>query len=164
MLCLHGRSRRLRGYRYRLSTASLETCGGLLDEVVSFGFSAYSSEKMVRESVEDPVEELRWGWDLHVGFGLANPALYKLMYGDPVPGSEPTAAVKAFAMLRDLVHRIAQTGRLRVGEERATSMIHAAAMGATLTLIGQKPEDRDIALSETIPRSGPCGYHYGGGR
>ena len=122
---------------------------GLLDEVVSFGFLAYSSEKMVRESMEDPVEELRWGWDLHVGFGLANPALYKLMYGNPVPESEPTAAVKAFAMLRDLVHRIAETGRLRVGEERATSMIHAAAMGATLTLIGLKPEDRDIALSET---------------
>jgi AcrR family transcriptional regulator len=122
---------------------------GLLDEVVSFGFSAYSSEKIKPGSMEDPVEELRRGWDMHVGFGLDNPALYKLMYGDPVPGSEPTAATEAFSMLRSLVHRIAEAGRLRVAEKRATSMIHAAAMGTTLTLIGMKPEDRDLSLSRT---------------
>lgn len=121
---------------------------GLLNEVVSFGFSTYLSEKTARKSAEDPVEELRQGWNLHVGFGLANPALYKLMYGDLAPGAQPAAAVEAAAMLRDLVHRVARAGRLRVGEERAASMIHAAGMGVTLTLIGTKPEDRDPTLSE----------------
>lgn len=122
---------------------------GLLDEVASFGFSAYLSEKTARESIKDPVEELRRGWDLHVEFGLANPGLYKLMYGDPTPGDEPAAATEAAGMLRDLVHRVAEAARLRVGEEHATSMIHAAGMGVTLTLIGTRAEDRDLALSET---------------
>src|SRR5919112_289833 len=121
---------------------------GLLDEVAAFGFSRYLDEKRVREIVDDPVEELRRGWDLHVGFGLANPAFYKLMYGDPRPGTEPAAAREAAGILHRLVSRVAEAGRLRVGVERAAHMIHAAGSGVTLTLIGTRPGERDPALSE----------------
>ncbi len=85
---------------------------------------------------------------MHVGFGLANPAIYKLMYGDPRPGAEPTAALEASEILHGLVVRVAEAGRLRVGVERAARMIHAAGVGVTLALIGTEPEDRDPALSE----------------
>ncbi len=122
---------------------------GLLDEVASFGFSTYLSEKTSRERVEDPVEDLRRGWDLHVGFGLENPAFYALMYGDPRPGVEqPAAAREANEILHGLVQRVAEAGRLRVGVESAVRMIHAAGSGVTLTLIGTRPEERDPALSE----------------
>ena len=121
---------------------------GLLDEVISYGFSMYLRDKTRRERAENPVEDLRRGWDLHVGFGLANPAFYKLMYGDPVPGTEPAAAREASEILRGLVRRVAEAGRLRVGVERAARMIHAAGSGVTLALIGAEPGDRDPALSE----------------
>ena len=121
---------------------------GLLDETASHGFSAYLQDKKMRERAEDPVEDLRRGWDLHVEFGLANPAFYTLMYGDPRPGVEPTAAREAATILRELVRRVAEAGRLRVGEERAARMIHAAGCGVTLTLIGTAPGDRDPTLSE----------------
>ena len=121
---------------------------GLLDEVASFGFSAYLRGKVAREREEDPVEDLRRGWDLHVGFGLANPGLYKLMYGDPGSGAEATAALEAAEVLHGLVHRVAEAGRLRVGEGRAAQMVHAAGSGVTLTLIGVEPEERDPALSD----------------
>ena len=121
---------------------------GLLNEVASYGFSTYLREKAMRERQEDPVEELRRGWDLHVEFGLANPAFYTLMYGDPTSGAEATAAVQAAAMLQDLVRRVAEAGRLGVSVERAANMIHAAGCGVTLTLIGTPPDDRDPALSE----------------
>lgn len=121
---------------------------GLLDEVASHGFSAYLREKTMRERAEDPVEDLRRGWDLHVGFGLANPAFYALMYGDPKPGTEPTAAKEAAEILRGLVRRVAEAGRLRVGMERAARMIHAASSGVVLSLIATEEEDRDPALSE----------------
>src|ERR687890_87485 len=49
---------------------------GLLDEVASYGFSKYLRDKTMRERAEDPVDDLRLGWDLHVGYGLANPAFY----------------------------------------------------------------------------------------
>lgn len=122
---------------------------GLLDEVVSFGFRAYLGEKTARAQVEDPVEDLRRGWDLHVEFGLANPAFYKLMYGDPGPGEEPAAALESFEILHGLVRRIAEAGRLCIGVERAAAMIHAAGMGVVLSLIAAEPQDRDPALSET---------------
>src|SRR5918997_1072229 len=121
---------------------------GLLDEVSSYGFSTYLRDKSRRERAEDPVEDLRRGWDLHVGFGLANPAFYKLMYGDPVSGTEPAAALEASEILHGLVRRVAEAGRLRVGVERAARMIHDAGSGVTLALIGTEPQDRDPALSE----------------
>src|ERR671916_1649237 len=120
---------------------------GLLDEVASFGFSRYLRDKTSRERAEDPVEDLRRGWDLHVGFGLENPGFYTLMYGDPRPGVEPTAAREADEILHGLVQRVAEAGRLRVGVENAVQMIHAAGLGVTLTLIGTRPEERDPALS-----------------
>ena len=121
---------------------------GLLDAVASHGFSSYLQSKTSREHAEDPVEDLRRGWDLHVEFGLANPAFYTLMYGDPRPGAAPTAAVEAAGILHGLVQRAAEAGRLRVGVERAARMIHASGVGVTLTLIGTECEDRDLALSE----------------
>lgn len=122
---------------------------GLLDAVASYGFSTYLQGKTSRERAEDPVEDLRRGWDLHVEFGLANPALYTLMYGDPRPGAAPTAALEANEILHGLVQRAAEAGRLRIGVERSVQMIHAAGCGLTLTLIGTAPEDRDPALSDT---------------
>ena len=121
---------------------------GLLDEVASYGFSRYLRDKRSRERAEDPVEELRRGWDLHIEFGLANPAMYTLMYGNPRPGAEPTAALEAQEMLRGLVRRVAEAGRLRVGVESAVGLIHATGVGVVLTLIAIEDEKRDLALSD----------------
>ena len=74
---------------------------GLLDAVTEHGFQAYLADKGV--ATADPVADLRAGWDLHVGFGLANPGLYALMYGDPRPGAASPAATRAMTMLRALV-------------------------------------------------------------
>ena len=139
---------------------------GLLDEVATRGFTTYLDDttdpKPGDDPVEglragwylhvghgdDPVEDLRVGWDLQVGFGLANPASYKLMYGDPGPGKGHTAALEGAEILRGLVRRVAEAGRLRVSEERAAQLLHAAGSGVTLTLIGMEPEERDPELSD----------------
>jgi AcrR family transcriptional regulator len=121
---------------------------GLLDAVMSYGFAGYLEKKTSRERAADPVEDLRRGWDLHIGFGLANPALYALIYGNPQPGVEPTAAKRAAEVLDGLVHRVAKAGRLRVEANRAAQIIHSAGCGVTLTLIALPPEARDLAVSE----------------
>jgi len=121
---------------------------GLLDAVASDGFARYVRAKIARQSVEDPVTDLRAGWDLHIGFGLANPALYALMYGDPQPGVMSPAAVEAHNLLERLVRRVAAAGRLRVGVESATNMIAAAGGGVVLTLIAAEDTGRDLALSD----------------
>jgi len=121
---------------------------GLLDAMATHGFATYLASKNDVQPSADPVEDLRAGWDLHVGFGLANPALYSLMYGEPRPGQVPPAARRAAEVLAQHVRRIAEAGRLRVGEERAAQLIHAAGSGTTLTLIALPPDRRDPALSE----------------
>src|SRR5690242_8402503 len=80
---------------------------GLLDAVVAHGFTAYLTSKSALEPTADPVEDLRAGWDLHVGLGLANPALYALMYGQYRPGAASQAALAAFEVLAGKIRRIA---------------------------------------------------------
>jgi AcrR family transcriptional regulator len=120
---------------------------GLLDAVATHGFMTYLDSKTGREPGGDPVEDLRAGWDLHIGFGLANPALYSLMYGEPRPGASPPAAVAAAGILAGHIRRIAEAGRLRVGEERAAQLVHAAGSGTTLMLIALPEDQRDLDLS-----------------
>ncbi|MET0494455.1 MAG: TetR/AcrR family transcriptional regulator [Actinoplanes sp.] len=120
---------------------------GLLEAAGSLGLAAYLAEKTALKDSDDPVEDLRAGWDLHVGFGLAQPAFYTLIFGAARPGHEPAAARQAAEILRHGVRRIAQAGRLRVSEERAAQLIHSTGKGVTLTLIATPPDDRDLDLS-----------------
>ena len=60
---------------------------GLLDAVAEHGYAAFLAAEHADTRPRDPVEDLRAGWDLAVEFGLANPALYVLMYGEPRRGT-----------------------------------------------------------------------------
>lgn len=120
---------------------------GLLDAVAEHGFEAYLAGKTALAETDDPVEDLRRGWDLHIDFGTNNPALYSLIYGDARPGVESPAARQASAVLAKRIKRIAEAGRLRVSEDRAAHLVHAAGCGMVFTLISLPPEERDPALS-----------------
>ncbi|MFF4559157.1 TetR/AcrR family transcriptional regulator [Streptomyces sp. NPDC001422] len=122
---------------------------GLLDAVAAHGFTAYVTSKSALASTGDPVEDLRRGWDLHIGLGLANPALFTLMYGRYRPGTTSPAAAAAFEVLAGHIRRVAEAGRLAVPEERAVALVHAAGSGTTLTLIATPEERRDPELSRT---------------
>lgn len=122
---------------------------GLLDAVVAHGFAAYLADKTPTEPTGDPVEDLRAGWDLHVGLGLANPALYRLMYGQQRSGASSPAALAAFDVLAGHIRRIAEAGRLRIPEGRAAALVHAAGSGTTLALIATPEDARDPELSHT---------------
>ncbi|WP_327350665.1 TetR/AcrR family transcriptional regulator [Streptomyces sp. NBC_01304] len=121
---------------------------GLLEAVAEHGFAAFLASKNVDPDPQDPIEDLKAGWDLAVEFGLANPALYTLMY------SEPTRASAAFdagmEILRGRVGRLAAGGWLRVDEELAVMIIHATARGAVLTWLSQPDDRRDLALLTTL--------------
>jgi AcrR family transcriptional regulator len=122
---------------------------GLLDAVVEHGFASYLESKHPVGTDADPVEGLRRGWELHVGFGLANPELFRLMHTAlRTPGGR-TAAAAGAGVLQARVHRVAAAGRLRVTERRATELIQAAGTGVVLTLIDQPEGERDDTLADT---------------
>ena len=123
---------------------------GLLDAVLARGFDAYLVAKRDRPRLEDPVDDLRQGWDLHVGFGLEHPHLYAAMYSSPDPSRVPAAVVTAALILDEMVERVAKAGRLRTGVRLAAGMIQAAGVGVTLSLIATDPEHRDPDLSHRL--------------
>ncbi|SEQ22588.1 transcriptional regulator, TetR family [Lentzea albida] len=116
---------------------------GLLDAVAAHGFAGYLASKQAMGATGDPVDDLRRGWDLHIGFGLARPAFYLLMYGEP---RKREARLEADAMLREIIGRIASAGRLTVPVEQAAQFVHATGLGVVLALIATQEQDRDLDL------------------
>jgi hypothetical protein len=123
---------------------------GLLDVVARETLAVHVGEQATRALTNDPVEDLRRGWDLHVAFGLAHPDAFALLYSAPSVASSVSAIHEGVAVLQGLVARIAEAGRLRVDVAHATDLIHAAGTGVTLTLAATPPEERDTRLSETM--------------
>ncbi|WP_116952201.1 TetR/AcrR family transcriptional regulator [Jiangella endophytica] len=120
---------------------------GLLDAVAAYGFEQYLRDKRAMGETDDPVADLRRGWDLHVEFGLARPAFYVLMYGNGRRADESAAGRDATAILHRLVGRVAAAGRLTMSVERAARLSHATAVGVVLTLIATPEAERDHSLS-----------------
>lgn len=116
---------------------------GLLEALADYGFERYLQSKSRLPQSDDPVADLRAAWDLHVEFGLMQPAYYALVFGPSRSGGLSRAGRKAVAELQRMITRVAVTGRLRMTVERATAVMHAAGVGVVSTLISTPPEQRD---------------------
>jgi AcrR family transcriptional regulator len=124
---------------------------GLLDAVAEYGFASYLARKPSLAPSADPVADLRAGWDLHISFGLENPALFSLMHSDAGSrGRVSPAAAAAFTMLRQRIRTIAAAGRLRVSERLAADMLHAAGCGTVLTLLSMPAQASPAPVSEAM--------------
>lgn len=124
---------------------------GLLEAVVEHVLATYVSAKaemvnVASEADVDPIDELRSGWEMQIEFGVANPAVFRLLSEpDRVPLSPAAQAGKQILQLR--IHRVATTGRLRVSEQHAVELIQAAGTGAIQILLSTPPEHRDPELA-----------------
>lgn len=131
---------------------------GLLEAVAEHVLATWvdSKARTVEAAVAggvDPVEDLRSGWAAQVEFGLANPALFRLL-SDPGRASGSPAALSGRRVLAARVQRVAAEGRLRVPEERAVGLIQAAGTGVVTTLLSTPPPTA-TPVSPT-PRSTAC--------
>ncbi|WP_317453564.1 TetR/AcrR family transcriptional regulator [Streptomyces sp. CBMA152] len=126
---------------------------GLLEAVAEHGYATFLAAKHLDAAPRDPVEDLRAGWDLAVEFGLANPALYALMYGEPKRGTTSAAFAAGMQILTGRIRRLAAGGWLRVEEKLAAALIHATARGAVLTWLSLPDDQRDPALLAAMRES-----------
>ncbi|PRY11409.1 TetR/AcrR family transcriptional regulator [Kineococcus rhizosphaerae] len=117
---------------YRLFTDK----DGLLDAVADHVMTRYVQGKSAREDL-DPVEDLHAGWQTHVGFGVDNPVLFRILLERTTP-----AAWEGRQVLERRVQRVAEAGRLRVGEDLAVKLVAATGNGAVVTLSQLGPDDR----------------------
>lgn len=122
---------------------------GLLSAVVDYAFEQYLTSKRKAVPSEDPVQDLRDGWDNHVAFAVENPNHYRLLYS---PGLSilPEAAAEAQQLLREVVERVAAAGRLRVAPETATRMVMSANTGVALSLVSRPALFTDPAFSDKV--------------
>src|SRR6266576_5944692 len=72
---------------------------GLFDAVARDTLAVYAQEKTARTLTNDPVEDLRRGWDLHIAFGLANPDAFALLYSAPTAAPYRTVIDEGVALL-----------------------------------------------------------------
>ncbi|WP_199440238.1 TetR/AcrR family transcriptional regulator [Umezawaea beigongshangensis] len=126
---------------------------GLLTALAVHAFEVYLAEKNTLIRSDDPVEDLRRGWDVHVDFGLRHPAFYLLMFGTDSPARRPPAFDEAHRLLLTFLDHVAAAGRLRVPPAAAAHLFQAAATGITLSLISTPAADRDPQLSTRMRES-----------
>ncbi len=127
---------------------------GLLEAVAEHVMATYvcakaADVKAASAAGVDPLDDLRAGWEMQINFGVANPALFRLL-SDPDRVLHSPAAQSGRHVLESRVHRVAATGRLRVDERRAVDLIQAAGIGAIQTLLSTPPDQRDPRLPESM--------------
>ncbi|NGO49428.1 TetR/AcrR family transcriptional regulator [Streptomyces ureilyticus] len=119
----------------------------LLDAAAEHVFAEHVASKQTTAPSDDPVEDLRAGWNTQISFGLANPHVYGLLL-DPARARDTPAQAKGVLILAERVHRIAAAGRLRVSEERAVNLIRSAGVGTIHTLLTLPPGQSDPHLAD----------------
>lgn len=127
---------------------------GLLDAVAEHVMATYVLAKAaVVEAAAakdfDPLDDLHAGWETQIDFGVANPALFRLL-SDPDRVVDSPAARAGMEVLVQRVRRVAQTGRLQVSEQRAVNLIQAAGIGVIQTLLAIPARHRDPGLGEAM--------------
>jgi AcrR family transcriptional regulator len=122
---------------------------GLLRALVDHGFDRYLATKRAAVASDDPVADLRRGWDTHVSFALEHPAVYRLMFS---PGFDtvPDAAGEAMDILRRDLSRCAEAGLLAADVDLAAQAIMAANVGVALSLVTQPDRYANPALSHRV--------------
>ncbi|MCQ0015284.1 TetR/AcrR family transcriptional regulator [Actinomadura madurae] len=119
---------------------------GLLDAVAAEGFAAYLDSKTVQEPTGDPVDVLRAGWDLHIEFGLANPALYLVMY-EPRPGAVPRPPSRASRSSPGTSAASPRRAACASPRNAPSTSSTPPGSGTTVALIAMPPDRRDLGLS-----------------
>ena len=121
---------------------------GLVAAVVARTAEAFLAAKASAAPPDDPVEDLRRGWDTWVAFALEHPALFALAMASPRAG--PGAKAAAYARLRAIVARAEAAGRLTVSAACAADTTWAAAQGMTTLLIERAYADAPIEDLATV--------------
>ncbi|WP_406005117.1 TetR/AcrR family transcriptional regulator [Streptomyces sp. NBC_00637] len=127
---------------------------GLLEAVAEHGYAQFLESKHAQLDLtpDDPVEELRRGWDMVVEFGVSRPELFALM--NRATGSGTDAAHRAgLEILRGRVRRLAAAGWLRVDEDLAAQIIQATGQGGVTTWHAAPVERRNPALLTILRES-----------
>lgn len=121
---------------------------GLFNAVIDSGFEEFVAGEKNFVPTGIPLQDVRQIWDNHLGFGLGNPQLYSVMFGNIRPESRPARVAEAEGFMEEMLEKAAASGQLRVSPKEAARSILAANVGVTLMLIAEPAADRNFDLSD----------------
>lgn len=140
----------------------------LIVAIAQRAFDAYFSVKEAHSESDDPVQDIKDGWDAHLTFALDHPNHYKAMF---IPGVRAPISVvtRMHELLVERLERCAATRPLAIDPETGARMILATNTGAALSMISRPGiySDRRFfellrdgvmaAIAPSLPQSDPAG-------
>lgn len=114
---------------------------GLAQALVRRGMQQFMAKKRAVQQVEDPMQQLRDGWDVAVDFALRHPALHAL-YSEQLR-TQPELADDAYALMRSHIQRLVDRGVFKVGVDEASRVVWAASTGV-LALVSMGRTKREV--------------------
>ncbi|MER5178288.1 TetR/AcrR family transcriptional regulator [Streptomyces sp. NPDC002896] len=121
----------------------------LLAAVVDHGLAQYIAAKRAAEPTDDPVADLRRGWDQHTQFAVEHPHLYRLIAA-PGLACVPAAIGEMHTLLRTTLERVAQAGRLAIEPGKAAQIVISANSGVALALLTRPDVHAGTDLSAQV--------------
>lgn len=120
---------------------------GLAVALVRRGLAEFMARKRAVPEGDDPMRQLRRGWDQTVDFALKKPALYAL-YVEQLR-TQPELASEAYAQMRARIQRLVDRGVFKCSVDEASRAVWAGCNGV-LALIGRGPSRREIEATSDV--------------
>lgn len=114
------------------------TKDGLAMALVTDGIGEFMARKRMQQRVDDPVEDLRRGWDVSIEFGLQHQALYKLVIS--LAAERPELLAPSYQLMQARIERLSDARILAVTIPEGCRIVWAASTGTlSLLQIGASP-------------------------
>jgi len=120
---------------------------GLLRVIVARGVAEFMALKRANQQTRDPLADLRKGWNGWIAFAAERPNLFQLMIEST--RNDPSISQESFAIMRLIIERLDQSGRLRIDIETATRAVWAASNGI-LVLFMQGVSPKEIKATSDL--------------
>lgn len=120
---------------------------GLERALIRRGLDQFMQRKRAPQASADPLEQLRFGWDVALEFALKRPALYALIAQHAL--TQPTLIADAHSVMQARVQRLVDLGRFQGPAEDAARAVWAASQGV-LSLVLQGTQRKMIEATSDL--------------
>ncbi|GAP37809.1 helix-turn-helix domain-containing protein [Piscinibacter sakaiensis] len=120
---------------------------GLSAALVRRGLAQFMARKRAVQDTDDPLQQLRAGWDEAVAFALQRPALHAL-YTQQLR-QQPALAAEAYGLVRARVQRLVDRQVFRIGVDDAARAVWAGCNGV-LSLVAQGAARREVEAASAL--------------
>lgn len=120
---------------------------GLERALIRRGLSDFMRRKQQAPASDDPLDQLRAGWNVALEFALKRPTLYALLVQHA--RLEPALIAESFALMQARIQRLVDMGRLRGPVDATARAVWAASQGA-LSLVHQRLSRKEIEATSDL--------------